>query len=143
MITQTIVDSYKRGLLEGVFNFSSTTTQVFKVALYTSAATLNENTTAYSTTNESSGTGYTAGGQVLTISTYPTLSNSVAFISFATVTWPVTSITARGALIYKADGVTNPAIAVLDFGEDKTTSSGNFVINFPLANFQNAIIRSA
>ena len=143
MITQTIVDSYKRGLLEGVFNFSSTTTQVFKVALYTSAATLNENTTAYSTTNESSGTGYTAGGQVLTISTYPTLSNSVAFISFATVTWPVTSITARGALIYKADGVTNPAIAVLDFGENKTTSSGNFVINFPLANFQNAIIRSA
>ena len=143
MITQTIVDSYKRGLLEGVFNFSSTTTQVVKGALYTSAATLNENTTAYSTTNESSGTGYTAGGQVLTISTYPTLSNSVAFISFATVTWPVTSITARGALIYKADGVTNPAIAVLDFGEDKTTSSGNFVINFPLANFQNAIIRSA
>ena len=143
MITQTIVDSYKRGLLEGVFNFSSTTTQVFKIALYTSSATLNENTTAYSTTNESSGTGYTAGGQVLTISTYPTLSNSVAFISFATVTWPVTSITARGALIYKADGVTNPAIAVLDFGEDKTTSSGNFVINFPLANFQNAIIRSA
>jgi hypothetical protein len=143
MITQTIVDSYKRGLLEGVFNFSSTTTQVFKVALYTSAATLNENTTAYSTTDESSGTGYTAGGQVLTISTYPTLSNSVAFISFATVTWPVTSITARGALIYKADGLTNPAIAVLDFGEDKTTSSGNFVINFPLADFQNAIVRSA
>jgi hypothetical protein len=143
MITQTIVDSYKRGLLEGVFNFSSTTTQVFKVALYTSAATLNQNTTAYSTADESSGTGYTAGGQVLTISTYPTLSNSVAFISFATVTWPVTSITARGALIYKADGVTNPAIAVLDFGEDKTTSSGNFVINFPLADFQNAIVRSA
>ena len=143
MITQTIVDSYKRGLLEGVFNFSSTTTQVFKVALYTSAATLNENTTVYSTADESSGTGYTAGGQVLTISTYPTLSNSVAFISFATVTWPVTSITARGALIYKADGLTNPAIAVLDFGEDKTTSSGNFVINFPLADFQNAIVRSA
>jgi hypothetical protein len=143
MITQTIVDSYKRGLLEGVFNFSSTTTQVFKIALYTSSATLNENTTAYTTANESSGTGYTAGGQVLTISTYPTLSNSVAFISFATVTWSVTSITARGALIYKADGVTNPAIAVLDFGEDKTTSSGNFVINFPLADFQNAIVRSA
>ena len=143
MITQTIVNSYKKGLLEGVFNFSSTTTQVFKVALYTSAATLNENTTVYSTADESSGTGYTAGGQVLTISTYPTLSNSVAFISFATVTWPVTSITARGALIYKADGLTNPAIAVLDFGEDKTTSSGNFVINFPLADFQNAIVRSA
>jgi hypothetical protein len=64
-------------------------------------------------------------------------------MSFATVTWAVTSITARGALIYKLDGVTNPAIAVLDFGEDKTTSSGDFVINFPLADFQNAIVRSA
>jgi hypothetical protein len=143
MITQTIVNSYKRGLLEGLFNFSSTTTQVFKIALYTSDATLNENTTAYSATNEATGTGYTAGGQVLTISTYPTLSNSVAFISFSTVTWPITSITARGALIYKLDGATNPAIAVLDFGEDKTTSGGNFVINFPLADFQNAIVRSA
>jgi hypothetical protein len=143
MITQTIVNSYKRGLLEGVFNFSSTTTQVFKIALYTSAATLDEDTTVYTTANESSGTGYTAGGQVLTISTYPTLSQNVAFISFSTVTWSITSITARGALIYKADGVTNPAIAVLDFGEDRTTSSGNFVINFPLANFQNAIVRSA
>jgi hypothetical protein len=143
MITQTIVNSYKRGLLEGLFNFSSTTTQVFKIALYTSSATLNANTTAYSATNESSGTGYTAGGQVLTVSTYPTLANNVAFMSFATVTWPTTSLTARGALIYKFDGATNPAIAVLDFGEDKTTSSGNFVINFPLADFQNAIVRSA
>jgi hypothetical protein len=143
MITQTIVNSYKKGLLEGVFNFSSTTTQVFKIALYTSAADLNANTTVYSTSGESSGTGYTAGGKVLTISTYPTLSNSVAFVSFDTVTWAITSLTARGALIYKFDGVTNPAIAVLDFGEDKTTSSGNFVINFPLADFQNAIVRSA
>ena len=143
MITQAIVNSYKRGLLEGAFNFSNTTTQVFKVALYTSAATLNANTTAYSTVNEASGTGYTAGGRVLTISNYPTLSNNVAFMSFSDVTWPITSITARGALIYKADGLTNPAIAVLNFGEDKTTSSGNFVINFPLADFQNAIIRSA
>tara|TARA_R110000868_G_scaffold274198_1_gene533423 strand:- start:307 stop:738 length:432 start_codon:yes stop_codon:yes gene_type:complete len=143
MITQTIVNSYKKGLLEGAFNFSSTTSQVFKIALYTSAADLNANTTVYSTSNESSGTGYTAGGKVLTISTYPTLANSVAFMSFDTVTWSVTSLTARGALIYKFDGVTNPAIAVLDFGEDKTTSGGNFVINFPLADFQNAIVRSA
>lgn len=143
MITQTIVNSYKRGLLEGLFNFSSTTTQVFKIALYTSNATLDANTTAYSATNEATGTGYTAGGQVLTISTYPTLSQNVAFISFSTVTWPITSITARGALIYKFDGATNPAIAVLDFGEDTTTSGGNFVINFPLADAQNAIVRSA
>jgi hypothetical protein len=143
MITQTIVNSYKKGLLEGVFNFSNTSTQVFKIALYTSSATLDANTTVYSATNEATGTGYTAGGNILTISTYPTLSNSVAFISFSTVTWSITSITARGALIYKFDGVTNPAIAVLDFGEDKTTSGGNFVINFPLADFQNAIVRSA
>lgn len=143
MITQGIVNSYKQGLLQGVFNFSNTTTQVFKVALFTSAATLNANTTVYSATNESTGTGYTAGGQVLTIATFPTLSNNVAFISFAPITWPVTSLTARGALIYKYDGATNPAIAILDFGEDKTTSSGNFVINFPLADFQNAIVRSA
>lgn len=143
MITQTIVNSYKKGLLEGVFNFSNTSTQVFKVALYTSSATLDANTTVYSATNEATGTGYTAGGNILTISTYPTLSNSVAFISFSTVTWSITSITARGALIYKFDGATNPAIAVLDFGEDKTTSGGNFVINFPLADFQNAIVRSA
>lgn len=143
MITQTIVNSYKKGLLEGVFNFSNTSTQVFKVALYTSSATLDANTTVYSATNEATGTGYTAGGNILTISTYPTISNSVAFISFSTVTWSITSITARGALIYKFDGATNPAIAVLDFGEDKTTSGGNFVINFPLADFQNAIVRSA
>ena len=143
MITQTIVNSYKQGLLEGLFNFSNTTTQVFKVALYTSSATLDASTTAYSATDESTGTGYTAGGQVLTISTYPTLSNNVAFMSFGTVTWTVTSITARGALIYKFDGATNPAIAVLEFGEDTTTSGGNFVINFPLADFQNAIVRSA
>jgi hypothetical protein len=143
MITQTIVNSYKKGLLEGAFNFSSTTTQVFKIALYTSAATLNASTTVYSTSNESTGTGYTAGGKVLTISTYPTLANNVAFMGFAAVTWSITSTTARGALIYKFDGVTNPAIAVLDFGEDKTTSGGNFVINFPLADFQNAIVRSA
>jgi len=143
MITQTIVNSYKKGLLEGVFNFSNTSTQVFKIALYTSSATLNASTTVYSATNEATGTGYTAGGNILTISTYPTLSNSVAFISFSTVTWSITSITARGALIYKFDGATNPAIAVLDFGEDKTTSGGNFVINFPLADFQNAIVRSA
>lgn len=143
MITQTIVNSYKKGLLEGVFNFSNTSTQVFKVALYTSSATLDANTRVYSATNEATGTGYTAGGNILTISTYPTISNSVAFISFSTVTWSITSITARGALIYKFDGATNPAIAVLDFGEDKTTSGGNFVINFPLADFQNAIVRSA
>jgi len=142
MISQAICNSFKRGLLEGSFNFSSTTTQVFKVALYTSSANLSADTTTYTTSNEASGTGYTAGGRVLTISVNPTLSGNVAYLNFADVTWPATSITARGALIYKADGVTNPAVATLLFGEDITTSSGDFQIQFPLAAAQTAIVRS-
>lgn len=142
MISQAICNSFKRGLLEGKFDFSSATTQVFKVALYTSAANLSAATTSYTTANESSGSGYTAGGNVLTISTPPTLDGSTAYLNFANVTWPVTSITARGALIYKADGLTNPAIATLLFGEDITTSGGNFEIEFPLSTAQTAIVRS-
>lgn len=142
MISQAICNSFKQGLLEGKFNFSSATTQVFKIALYTSAADLSSATAAYTATNEVVGSGYTAGGQVLTISVNPTLSGSVAYINFANVTWPVTSITARGALIYKADAVTNPAIAVLLFGEDVTTSSGTFEVEFPLSTAQTAIVRS-
>jgi hypothetical protein len=142
MITQAICNSFKRGLLEGSFNFSSTTTQVFKVALYTSAANLSAATTAYTPVNESSGSGYTAGGRVLTIAVPPTLDGATAYLNFANVTWPVTSITARGALIYKADGLTNPAVATLLFGEDITTSGGNFEIEFPLSTAQTAIVRS-
>jgi len=143
MISQAICNSFKQGLLEGKFDFSASTTQVFKVALYTSAADLSAATTAYTTSNESSGTGYTAGGKELTISVNPTVSLNVAYINFSTVTWTATSLTARGALIYKADGVTNPAIATLLFGEDKTTSSGDFQIEFPLSTAQTAIVRCA
>jgi hypothetical protein len=142
MITQAICNSFKQGLLEGKFNFSSTTTQVFKIALYTSAADLSAATTSYTTTNEVVGSGYTAGGQTLTISVNPTLSGNVAYMNFANITWAVTSITARGALIYKADGVTNPAVATLLFGEDVTTSSGSFEVEFPLSTAQTAIVRS-
>jgi len=142
MITQAICNSFKRGLLEGQFDFSSTTTQVFRVALYTSAANLSASTTAYTTANEVVGSGYTAGGNILTISVPPTLDGATAYLNFANVTWPVTSITARGALIYKADGVTNPAVATLLFGEDVTTSGGNFEIEFPLSTAQTAIVRS-
>jgi hypothetical protein len=142
MINSAICNSFKKGLLEGVFNFSSTTTQVFKIALYTSSADLGSQTTVYSTSNEVVGSGYAAGGETLTISINPTLSNGVAFINFANATWAVTSITARGALIYKADGVTNPAIATLDFGQDTTTSSGSFEVEFPLSTAQTAIVRS-
>jgi hypothetical protein len=142
MITQAICNVFKQGLLEGKFDFSSTTTQVFKIALYTSAADLGAQTTAYSAVNEVVGSGYTASGETLTISVNPTLSGNVAFINFANATWAVTSITARGALIYKADGVTNPAIATLDFGQDTTTSSGSFEVEFPLSTAQTAIVRS-
>lgn len=141
MITSGLVNSFKVGLLNGEFDFSSDTAQVFKIALYTSSAEINASTTAYSTANEVSGIGYTAGGETLTIDTTPTQSGGVAYLSFSDATWTTTSITARGALIYKADGVTNPAIAVLDFGTDVTTSGGNFVVQFPTADNQNAIIR--
>jgi hypothetical protein len=133
--------SFKVGLLNGDFDFGTGTTQTFKVALYTSAANLSAATTAYSASNEASGAGYTAGGQALTVSVVPTSTGTTAFLSFSDVTWSATTITARGALIYKADGVTNPAILVLDFGEDKQTNAGDFVINFPLANSVNAILK--
>lgn len=141
MITQAMCTSFKVGLFNGDFDFGTGTTQTFKVALYTSSATLSAATTAYSTSNEASGAGYTAGGQALTVSVVPTSTGTTAFLSFADVTWNTTTITARGALIYKADGVTNPAIAVIDFGEIKQTNAGDFVINFPLADSVNAIIK--
>ena len=141
MITSGMCTSFKVGLLNGDFDFGTGTTQTFKVALYTSAANLSAATTAYSASNEASGAGYTAGGQALTVSVVPTSTGTTAFLSFSDVTWSATTITARGALIYKADGVTNPAILVLDFGEDKQTNAGDFVINFPLANSVNAILK--
>jgi hypothetical protein len=143
MIYQGMCTSFKVNLLKGMFNFGTGTTQTFKIALYTSAANLSAATTAYSATNESSGAGYTAGGQALSVSVVPTSAGTTAFLSFSDVTWNATTLTARGALIYKADGLTNPAIAVLDFGEDKQTNAGDFVINFPLADAANAIIQIA
>lgn len=140
-ITAGTCTSFKVALLNGEFDFSSDTAQVFKIALYTSAATLDATTTAYSATDEASGSAYTAGGATLTISTNPTSSGTTAYLDFADVTWAASSFTARGALIYNADGVTNPAIAVLDFGADKTTSAADFVIQFPTANAANAIVR--
>jgi hypothetical protein len=99
-------------------------------------------TTAYTTSNEVSGTGYSAGGNTLTISTNPTTSGTTAFLSFGTTTWTTATITAAGALIYQAGGST-PAVAVLDFGGDKTSTAGDFQITFPTADATNAIIRIA
>ena len=136
-------NTYKNGLNTGTFNLGTGTTQVFKIALYTNAATLDYQTTAYTTTGEVSATGYTAGGQVLTISQVPTVgpSGTTSYYSFADVTWSG-SFTARGALIYKYDGSINPAMIVLDFGNDKT-STGTFQVQFPVANNTNAIVRIA
>ena len=131
--------SFKLALLGGEMDFSSDTSQVFKVALYTSSATLDADTTVYSTTNEVSGTGYTALGKTIT----PTITTSgtTAYIDFADVSWTSSTITARGALIYKYDSSTNPAIAVLDFGADKTSSSPTFAVAFPTAAAASALIR--
>lgn len=140
-ITQAMCTSFKKALLDGEMDFSSDTTQTFKIALYTSSATLGASTTAYSTTNEVTGTGYTAGGNTLTV-VAPTTSGTTAFIDFADTTWANSTITARGALIYQSGG-SNPAIAVLDFGEDKTASAGDFTIEFPANNATDAIVRIA
>ena len=138
-ITQTICTSFKAALLGGEMDFSSDTSQTFKIALYTSSATLGASTTAYSTTNEVSGTGYTAGGKTLPVASGVTSSDTVAYVDFTDVTWSSSSITARGALIYKsASG--NPSVAVIDFGGDLESSSGNFTISWPAPSATNAIV---
>ena len=136
--------SFKIALLNGEMDFSSDTSQSFKIALYTSSATLDDTTTVYSTTNEISGTGYTAGGNTLTVGTAPKsdTSGTIAYLNFSDTTWTSSTITARGALIYKSGG-TDPAIAVLDFGADKSSSNSTFKVVFPAASDTTAIIRIA
>lgn len=140
-ITQAMCTSFKQELLTGTHNFTNGTGDTFKIALFTSSATLGASTTAYSTTNETSGTGYTAGGNTLTNVT-PTTSGTTAFTDFADTTWSTASITARGALIYNSTD-SNKAVVVLDFGADKTSTAGDFTIQFPTADASNAIIRIA
>ena len=139
-ISQAVCTSFKVQLLSGAQNFNTGTTKVYKIALYTSSATLDASTTVYSTANEVVGTGYTAGGNVLTVSQIPTNGGSTtAFIDFADVTWPSSTITARGALIYNSTD--NTAVTVLDFGSDKISTAANFTIIFPPATSTTAIIR--
>lgn len=140
-ITQAMCTSFKVELLTATHNFTNGTGDVFKIALYTSSATLGATTTAYSATNEVTGTGYTAGGNTLTNVT-PTSSGTTAFTDFADTTWSSATITARGALIYNSSK-SNKAVAVLDFGSDKTSTAGDFTIIFPAADATNAIIRIA
>lgn len=143
--SSTLTTSFKQALLDGEMDFSSDTTQVFKIALYTSSATLDAATTAYTASNEvANGNGYTTTGNTLTISTNPTNggSGTVVYLSFANTTWSAASITARGALIYQSGG-SNPSVAVINFGADKTSTSGDFTIQFPTADSSSAIIRIA
>ena len=139
-ITQTMCTSFKKALLDGEMDFSANTNQAYKIALYTNSASLSATTTVYTTANEASGTGYIAGGVTLTISTAPTTSGTTAFLSFNNATWANSTITARGALIYQ-NGGTKPAVAVLDFGSDKSTSGTTFQVTFPSANATTAIVR--
>ena len=134
-------NTFKVGVLDGLFNFGTGTSDVYKIALYTNAATLNDSTTAYTSTGEVSASGYTAGGSTLTINTVPTVgaTGTTAYLSFSNVSW-TGAITARGALIYKYNGTTNPAVCVLDFGNDKTSTS-TFTVQFPAASNTTAIIR--
>lgn len=145
-ITSALCTSFKKELLERKHDFNATSGHTFKIALYTSSATLGAATTDYTTTNEVVGTGYTAGGVTLT-NIDPTSSGTTAFVDFADATWPSATITAAGALIYNTttDGgsSTTNAVAVISFGGDKTSTNGDFVVQFPAADASNAIIRLA
>lgn len=138
-ITQCVVTSFLVELLRGVHDFR-TTGDSFKVALYSSSASLGPSTTAYSSTNEVTGTNYTAGGATLT-NVNPTSSGTTAYIDFADVSWAASTITARGALIYNDTEAGDPAVCVLDFGSDKSSSASAFTIVFPTSDATSAIIR--
>jgi len=134
--------SFKVELLKAVHNFSASGGDTFKIALYDNSASFTAATTAYTATNEVVGTGYTAGGNTLT-NIEPTSSGTTAFLDFADTTWSSATITARGALIYNSSAAGNPAVAVLDFGADKTSTNGDFTVVFPTADASNAIVRIA
>jgi hypothetical protein len=134
--------SFKVELLAGTHNFTTGTGDTFKLALYDNSAAFTAATTAYTVTNEVSGTGYSAGGSALTNVT-PTSSGTTAFIDFADLTFSTATITARGALIYNSSAAGNPAVCILDFGADKTSTAGDFTIVFPTADASNAIVRIA
>ena len=134
--------SFKKELLEAVHNFKNSGGSTFKIALYTNSASFDASTTAYTTSNEVTGTGYTAGGNTLT-RVDPTSSGTTAFTDFANTTWASSTITARGAMIYNDSAAGDPAVVILDFGADKTSTNGDFTVVFPAADSSNAIIRIA
>jgi hypothetical protein len=141
-ISQAMCTSFKSELLTAEHNFSASGGNTFRIALYTSSATLDATTTAYSATNEVSGTGYTAAGNALT-NVNPTTSGTTAFTDFADTTWSSSTLTANGALIYNDSHASDAAVCVLAFGGDKTSTNGDFTIQFPTPDASNAIIRIA
>tara|TARA_R110002074_G_scaffold362949_1_gene536082 strand:- start:52 stop:489 length:438 start_codon:yes stop_codon:yes gene_type:complete len=135
--------SFKKELLTGTHNFTNSSGNTFKLALYTNSASFTAATTAYTATNEVSNSGsYSAGGGALTNVT-PTSSGTTALTDFADLEFTSATITARGALIYNDSAAGDPTVAVLDFGADKTSTTGTFTIQFPTADATNAIIRIA
>lgn len=139
MIVQGQTTIFKQNLLSGLENFATGTTQVYRIALYTANAELNAATLVYTTLNEVVGTGYVAGGEILT-PIVPASSGSTAYVSFNNAIWLASSFLCRGALIY--NDTTNAAVAVLDFGSDKT-ASGTFTVTFPPATATTAVIRTS
>ena len=144
-IAQTATTSFKVELLQAVHNFGPTGADTYNIALYTGAADIGPTTTVYTTSGEVSGTGYTAGGQALTIAVNPTYGNNTlsvptAYISFANASWPNATFTARGALIYNVTQG-NKSVAVLDFGADKTVAGDTFQVIFPTPDASSAIVR--
>lgn len=138
-ITTAMPTSFKVELLVATHNFTNATGDVFKIALYTSTATLGAATTAYSTTNEITGTGYTAGGNTLTTTT-AVASTTAGVVTFSTTSWTTASFTANGAMIYNSSKA-NRACAIIAFGGDQTVAAATFTINFPTADASNAVIR--
>ena len=141
-ITQAMCTSFKKELLEAKHNFLLSGGNTFKIALYTSSATMSASTTAYTTDNETSGTNYSAKGNTLT-RIDPTSSSTTAFTDFADTTWSTATFTARGAMIFNEDTTGDTSVLILDFGADKTATAGTFTITFPAADASNAIIRIA
>ncbi len=134
--------SFKKELMTATHNFTNSSGNTFKLALYTNSASFTAATTAYTTSNEVSGTGYSAGGSALTNVT-PTTSSTTALTDFSDLTFSSATITARGALIYNDSASGDPSVVVLDFGGDKTSTAGDFTIVFPTADASSAIIRIA
>jgi len=138
MIVQTACTVFKFNMLSGAEDFNSPSPYVYKIALYNANADLNNTTVAYTTTNEVTGTGYTAGGLVLTPTVGNDPTNNTSYVSFSNVTWSPANFTCRGALVYNS--TTGAAVCVLNFGSDKTATT-SFQIQFPSATSTSAILR--